>query len=71
MKITDSQKYITRIFTVEDEEETYTVTYKEDLTQDSWEIENAEGDTFGTTTGIGVNLILICEDEMYGNPVKG
>jgi len=65
MNIIDSQKYTTRVFKVADGEEIYTLTYKEDSIFCCWEIENAKGDVFSSTSGIGVNLIGLCEQVLW------
>jgi hypothetical protein len=64
MKIIEDQKYMTRIFRVEDGEKTYTATYSEDVVFYKWDIVDEEDEEIDIRSGLGSNLIMFCENKI-------
>ena len=61
MNIVSDVAYSTRIFKVEDNGANYTVKYSTDPVFYKVEIENEAGEKISPTSGLGSNLINICE----------
>jgi hypothetical protein len=61
MKILTDIAFTTRTFTIEDNGANYTVKYSTDPVFYKVEIENKAGETINPTSGLGSNLIHICE----------
>jgi hypothetical protein len=61
MKILTDIAFTTRTFTIEDNGATYTVKYSTDPVFYKVEIENENGERISPTSGLGSNLINICE----------
>ena len=61
MKILTDIAFTTRTFTIEDNGANYTVKYSTDPVFYKVEIENEAGETINPTSGLGSNLITICE----------
>jgi hypothetical protein len=61
MKILTDIAFTTRTFTIENNGANYTVKYSTDPVFYKVEIENEAGETINPTSGLGSNLITICE----------
>ena len=61
MNIITDTTCTTRTFTIEDNGANYTVKYSTDPVFYKVEIENEAGETINPTSGLGSNLITICE----------
>jgi hypothetical protein len=61
MKILTDIACTTRTFIIEDNGNNYTVKYSTDPVFYKVEIENEAGETINPTSGLGSNLITICE----------
>ena len=64
MNIITDTTCTTRTFIIEDNSTNYTVKYSTDPVFYKVEIENEAGETINPTSGLGSNLITICESKI-------
>jgi molybdopterin converting factor small subunit len=68
MKVIDKAQYVTKIYTIETDEQLYIVKMAQNDTYDDWNVQTEDGDEIDIDSKLGKQLIETCEqyDEDLG-----